>query len=66
LVSLAQTSCRFLAIAYCEAAIEGRDTVFALFHSWFPDFELVRTDPRFPDILTRFNLAGKTDGDPRI
>ena len=48
------------AIAFCEAAVEARDMLFALFHRWLPDFERVRTDPRFPDILARFNSRGRT------
>ena len=48
------------AIGYCEAAIEARDMLFALFHSWLPDFEPIRTDLRFPDILARFNARGRT------
>lgn len=48
------------AIGYCEAAIEVRDMLFALFHRWLPDFEPIRTDPRFPDILARFNSRGRT------
>jgi eukaryotic-like serine/threonine-protein kinase len=46
---------RKAAIAFCEAAIDARDMLFALFHRWLPDFETVRNDPRFPDILARFN-----------
>jgi serine/threonine protein kinase/Tfp pilus assembly protein PilF len=43
------------AIRFCETAIEERDMLFALFHNWLPDFERVRADSRFPDILARFN-----------
>jgi tetratricopeptide (TPR) repeat protein len=43
------------AIGFCEAAIGGRDMLFALFHRWWPDFERVRADRRYDDILVRFN-----------
>ena len=43
------------AIRYCEAAIEGGDMLFALFNRWWPDFEHVRADRRYDDILVRFN-----------
>jgi serine/threonine-protein kinase len=43
------------AIGFCEASIEANDMLFALFHRWLPDFETVRNDPRFPDIVLRFN-----------
>jgi serine/threonine protein kinase/Tfp pilus assembly protein PilF len=43
------------AIQFCETAIEEHDMLFALFQNWLPDFERLRADPRFPDILARFN-----------
>jgi hypothetical protein len=43
------------AIRFCEVAIEGRDMLFALFNRWWPDFETVRADRRYADILVRFN-----------
>jgi serine/threonine protein kinase/Flp pilus assembly protein TadD len=43
------------AIAFCETCIETRDMLFALFPRWLPDFDAVRNDPRFPDIVARFN-----------
>ena len=43
------------AIASCAAAVDARDMVLALFHSWMPDFEAVRADPRFADLMQRFN-----------
>ena len=46
------------AIRFCEAAIEGRDMLFALFNRFWPDFERVRADRRYDDILfgsTRVN-----------
>jgi len=43
------------AIRFCEVAIEGRDMLFALFNRWWPDFERVRADRRYDDILVRFN-----------
>jgi TolB-like protein len=46
------------AIAFCEDAIESRDMLFALFHRWLPDFEPIRSDPRFADIAARFNARG--------
>jgi len=46
------------AIRFCEAAIEGRDMLFALFGRWWPDFEGVRADRRYDDLLVRFNSRG--------
>ena len=43
------------ALAFCESAIEAHDMLFALFHRWLPDFDAVRNDRRFPDIVARFN-----------
>ena len=43
------------AIRYCDAAIEERDLQFAAWHAWWPEFEPVRSDPRFADIRRRFN-----------
>jgi serine/threonine protein kinase/TolB-like protein/Tfp pilus assembly protein PilF len=43
------------AIRFCEAAIDGKDMLFALFSRWWPDFEPVRADRRYDDILVRFN-----------
>jgi serine/threonine protein kinase/Flp pilus assembly protein TadD len=48
------------AIGFCEAAIEGRDMLFALFSRWWPDFEPVRADPRYDGILVRFNSRDRT------
>ena len=48
------------AIRFCEAAIEGRDMLFALFNRWWPDFERVRADRRYDDILVRFNSRERT------
>ena len=46
------------AIRFCEVAIEGRDMLFALFSRFWPDFEPVRADRRYDDILARFNSRG--------
>jgi len=46
------------AIGFCEAAIEGRDMLFALFNRWWPDFERVRAHRRYNEILVRFNTRG--------
>jgi len=48
------------ALRFCEAAVEGRDMLFALFNRWWPDFERVRADPRYDDILVRFNSPERT------
>jgi serine/threonine protein kinase/Tfp pilus assembly protein PilF len=48
------------AIGFCEAAIEGRDMLFALFNRWWPDFERVRADRRYEEILVRFNSRTRT------
>ena len=34
--------------------------LFALFNRWWPDFERVRADPRYDDILVRFNSRERT------
>ena len=47
------------AIASCVAAVEARDVLLALFHSWMPDLEPVRADPRFADLMQRFNARGR-------
>jgi len=43
------------AFQHCESAVEERDTLFAVFHRWWPEFEPVRSDPRFETIRRRFN-----------
>jgi hypothetical protein len=43
------------AIRFCDAAIEGRDLLFALFNRWWPDFAPVRANRCYEDILGRFN-----------
>jgi eukaryotic-like serine/threonine-protein kinase len=48
------------AIGFCEVAIEGRDMLFALFNRWWPDFEGVRADRRYRDILFRFNARDRS------
>jgi eukaryotic-like serine/threonine-protein kinase len=48
------------AIRFCEVAIDGRDMLFALFNRWWPDFERVRADRRYDDILVRFNSRDRT------
>ena len=47
------------AIASCVAAVEARDVLLALFQAWIPDFEPVRADPRFADLMQRFNARGR-------
>jgi hypothetical protein len=34
--------------------------LFALFNRWWPDFEPVRADRRYDDILVRFNSRERT------
>jgi serine/threonine protein kinase len=48
------------ALGFCEAAIDGRDTLFALMNQWWPDFARVRADRRYGEILARFNSRGRT------
>jgi|KBSSwiStaDraftv2_1062776.scaffolds.fasta_scaffold576334_2 hypothetical protein len=48
------------AIGFCEEAVKDRDVIFGLFHQWSPNFEPVRTDARFADILARFTFRGRT------
>ena len=43
------------AIASCVAAVEARDAMLALFHAWLPALEAVRADPRFAELIQRFN-----------
>ena len=47
------------AIASCVAAVEARDVLLALFHAWLPDLEPIRADPRFADLMQRFNARGR-------
>ena len=47
------------AIGFCEAAIDGRDMLFALMNRWWPDFARVRADHRYAEILARFNSRGR-------
>ncbi len=47
------------AIASCAAAVEAKDVFLGLFHSWVPDLEPVRADPRFADLVHRFNTRGR-------
>ncbi len=46
------------ALSRCEAAVAGRDMLFALLHRWWPDLEPVRSDARFADMVGRFNSQG--------
>ena len=43
------------AMAYYAAGVEGRDVLLSLFPTWVPDLELIRADPRFPQLMERFN-----------
>ncbi|MDO8679000.1 MAG: protein kinase [Acidobacteriota bacterium] len=43
------------AFRHCGEAIEERDLQFAAWHAWWPEFEPLRSDPRFADIRRRFN-----------
>jgi tetratricopeptide (TPR) repeat protein len=43
------------AIQYCNASVDERDLQFAAWHAWWPEFERLRSDPRFADIRRRFN-----------
>ena len=43
-----------------QAAVEGRDMLFALLNRWWPDFERCGPIPRFADILDRFNARGRS------
>jgi serine/threonine protein kinase/Tfp pilus assembly protein PilF len=44
-----------LAIAFCQQAADERDPLFSLFYLNYPDFDAVRADARFADIVARFN-----------
>jgi serine/threonine-protein kinase len=48
------------AIASCAAAVEAQDVLLGFYHSWLPDLEPVRADPRFADLVQRFNARGRT------
>lgn len=48
------------AVGFCEEAIAGRDMLFAIMHRWWPDFEPIRADRRYGDIVARFNSRGRT------
>jgi len=41
-------------LEWLERAYEGRDP--NLPYLWYPDFDFVRSDPRFRDLLKRMNL----------
>jgi Tfp pilus assembly protein PilF len=48
------------AIASCAAAVDARDLTLALLHAFLPDLEPIRADPRFADLVQRFNARGRT------
>jgi predicted Zn-dependent protease len=43
------------AMAFCVAAAEDRDVLLPHFHSWLPDLEPLRADPRFARLVQQFN-----------
>ena len=43
------------AIRFCGAAVEARDILLALFHSWLPGLDPLRADPRFTALIDQFN-----------
>jgi TolB-like protein/tRNA A-37 threonylcarbamoyl transferase component Bud32/cytochrome c-type biogenesis protein CcmH/NrfG len=43
------------AIGFCREAADVRDPLFSLFYLNYQDFDAVRADPRFADIVARFN-----------
>ena len=43
------------AIGFCQESANERDTLFPLFNLNYPDLDRIRTDPRFADIVARFN-----------
>jgi tetratricopeptide (TPR) repeat protein len=47
------------ALALTAAAVDGRDVLVGVFHSWIPDLDPLRADPAFTDLVKRFN-ARKT------
>ena len=47
------------AIASCAAAVKGQDVFLGFFQSWMPGLEPVRADPRFADLMQRFNTRGR-------
>jgi eukaryotic-like serine/threonine-protein kinase len=45
------------AIASCVAAVDARDALLAIFHAWLPVLGPLRADPRFADVMHRFNAG---------
>jgi hypothetical protein len=45
------------AIGFCHQAVDERDAQFWLLRHIYPDLDRVRADPRFADIVARFNQA---------
>jgi eukaryotic-like serine/threonine-protein kinase len=43
------------AMEFFGAAAEGRDSLMALMPAWVPDFEPLRADPRFGELIEQFN-----------
>ncbi len=43
------------AMASCVVAVEGRDVLLAVFQTWMFDLGSLRADPRFADLMQRFN-----------
>jgi tetratricopeptide (TPR) repeat protein len=48
------------ALAFSAAAVEGRDVLLGLFHSWTPDLEALRADPAFSRLISQFNARGRS------
>lgn len=49
------------AFRHCSEAIEERDLQFAAWHASWPEFEPVRSDPRFADIRRKFNATRQVE-----
>jgi pentatricopeptide repeat protein len=54
------------ALAFCAAAVEGRDVLLGHFQSWLPDLDLLRADPRFVRLVEQFNARAAGQSTPRM
>jgi serine/threonine-protein kinase len=48
------------ALAFSTAAVDSRDVLLALLHSWIPDLDQLRADPEFTRLVNRFNSRARS------